>query len=209
MGLAPLAVLPSVAGDQRADMFEVRDEAFDLMMLRQEKREWGERKLFEVTSTVEALTFGQLLPLVTFASTMPPIPKPIEDMCRVIRASTKTPDIESDATIEVFDTSGQRWCDLKEDVSRVFRVGPHKIASAVLCGVREHLPPGVDLWGVVGGLVVPVASHEQINEVLGRLGSIRVQFAYYGPPPYPNDGRLRRFNLETEAWEPVVRGGQS
>lgn len=234
LGLAPLvALLPEAsaqAGTSR-DEFTVKDEAFDEYVRevfekkKQAEETWNERKLFTVIVQVKPgdVTYARQIPVKPgrVKNIIEWEPEVIyQNLAKLIRSVTKTPDITKPALLFLRDENGLEWggngaqCAPKMiiNISDLFLRGASTLRRAV------HLRANGILRLQTAQGWNPNTAQESfdqtlirrideggVNEVIKGLASMELTFGYYGPPPYPT-GPLRFFDHETGTWKHRILG---
>jgi hypothetical protein len=203
LAIAPLAALVP-EGKAKAEPNHYTVPPSEREKWEAEKKVWEERKLFTIDMVVnEAVDYEDLFATAWATTKQRPIPV-LERLSKVIRSSTSTPDIMGQATVIFIDHAANVWDEPYEvGIANLFQSPSRTLAVAILCKARDVLVAKAGY--PKGTFLTELMENGELTEVLRCLGSIHVQFFYYGPPPYPPDGRIHTFDFDTETWKPRVR----
>lgn len=150
---------------------------------------------------------------------------------RVVQATTRQPDIFRPAKIYLTGHDGQDWgrswnflnsynynfdYQAKEkglllvDSSELIRDPVPTIRHAIMHAVEDVLGNSYlkGRRGMEGEMYNPdsdvrKAFHKKVRDTATGIARVGLDFFYYGPTPYPLDGRILRFDFKTETWVPA------
>ncbi len=171
------------------------------------RADWDERKLFTVTGSMERMLWSELFACWDKGTEAP---EPVLRLARVFQASTKTPDIAAEATVTILGKNDDfPTSTFKTSVAKLFNKPQKTLCNLILCSARDVVAkqnPAPEHANPVRYLTTLI-QEGAIDEALKNLGFVEVEFFYFGPPPYPQDGRIYSFDYGVNKWKPLRRAG--